>query len=331
MPIFGGKIAPALLVPPAGTDPQDSQIIAPANQIITPYAPTVDNVGGFPSDTLIYIKFAQQYYTTWVPDPDPNVQFMQGLTITPPPGFDNNGADRDHIWVWVSGKSPWQDNVFEPIRQANPTWAFIDFPAVVGNATNSALFHKRAVPPPDDADNNFVVPDASNVNYKWAISYVVTGQNANAFSQRYIGALPFTSGFNTAWPLNGGTFGTDFNCLEHLFLYRRLVTDATQGNPVQPFLGPLALDSIDQSGGWLQAISETDQVVQLIRDQPFPPSGPIFDTFWQVNQWVAWYIRFLVTSPDANSGLARTITYEEVPITNSTGYFGVYFRTELGF
>lgn len=318
MSFIGGKIPPAHLVP--AKNPQFTDL--PKSDLIwTPYAPDVDNVGGFPNDTLIYAKFAQTYYNTFIENPDPDLQYLQGFTITPPPGFDNSGADRDHIWVWVRGYPGNLSSPSDPIVQANPTWSYFDF----------GFFNKRAVPPPDAADNNFVIPDDYDSPYRYLVSYMVTGQNDGAFSQRYIDSLTRTTGFNKDWPLNGGTFGSDFNCLEHLFLHRNLITDATQGVPVQPFLGALTLNAIDQTGGWIQAINETDQTEQFMRDDPFGTGPPYNESTWQVNHWTAWYYRFLANTPDANSGLARTITYGELPVTNNTQYFGFYYRTELGF
>lgn len=288
----------------------------------------VDTESGpqFPNDTLIYGKYANQYYLEW----DNELYQHKALTIDVPEGTVIDGPDQDHMWIWISNRNPpWQDVGVDPLRSANDPWSFVDFPGLSANKPDCALFHKSPSSTPNDPDDKFYIPADINGDLM-AISQFITGQNAGSFSQRYrSGATGIVGGLGPStgiWTVGPGSFTSDTNVLEHLWLYR--VYESRLDN-TDPLVGPEVLSTIDTAGGWIQAINDVQKI-----------NFTGFDVFSEVEvpkewySWSAWYYRFMPSSPDGNSTLERTINWGPKPIvgeTNKTRYFGVYWRSELGF
>lgn len=320
MPIFGGKIAPALLVPPYGTDPQASQIIAPANQIITPFAPEVDDGAGagFPTDTQIFIRSVEQHFTLH----NPVTQSNFGYTFPMPAGVIRTGLTRDAFVVIISGANiatttDWPQ-AGDAFATANPGWDDFnvaqEWRRTVPNNTllKTTLLRRR----PDGTANDFFVIPADYQFSNFSVTFIVFGQNGNTPQTRITGShlAGFNADSSSVWDVSAyATWPTDFNCMEVLYANKRYTTST----PAQ-YLGALTLSPINQTGGWLQLVSATDQ------SQYFNIS-----TDEQNNQWVQCFARFMTTSPDANSTIARTFTYG--PTHGNSPNFACYFRFELGF
>jgi hypothetical protein len=319
MSFFGGKIAPALLVPPYGTNPQVSALQSDLIDVIA-HTPTIDVTEGpsFPDDTQLFIRSVEQHFTVHNPVTQSNFDY----TFPMPAGVKRTGLDRDAFVVIISGANiatttDWPQ-AGDAIAAANPGWDDFnvaqEWRRTVPNNTllKSTLLRRR---PTGDANDFFVIPADYQFD-NFMVTFVVFGQNSTTPQTRLTGT--HLAGFNAdsspTWDVSAySTWPNDFNCMEVLYAAKRYTT-STPAN----YLGALTISPIDTTGGWLQLVSETDQ-------SQYPNIGD--DS--QCNMWCNMFARFLVTTPDANSTIARTFTYG--PAHGNSPNFGCYFRFELGF
>lgn len=319
MGIFGGKIAPALLVPPYGTNPQRSALQSDLIDL-TAHSPIIETTegGGFPDDTQIFIRSVEQHFTV-----HNNVtQSNFGYTFPMPAGVKRTGLDRDAFVAIISGSligtsTDWPQ-AGDAFASANPGWDDFnvaqEWRRTVPNNTllRSTLLRRR----PDGTNDDFFVIPADYQFNNFMVTFVVFGQNSTTPQTRITGS--HLAGFNAdsspTWDISSfATWPTDFNCMEVMYAAKRFTTST----PAE-YLGALTISPIDTTGGWLQLVSATDQ-------SQYPNVGD--DS--QCNMWCNMFARFLVTSPDADSTKARTFTYG--PAHGNSPNFGCYFRFELGF
>jgi hypothetical protein len=319
MSIFGGKIAPALLVPPYGTNPQRSALESDLIDVIA-HAPTIDVTEGpsFPDDTQLFIRSVEQHFTVH----NPVTQSNFGYTFPLPAGVKRTGLDRDAFVVIISVSNiatttDWPQ-AGDAFASQNPGWDDFnvaqEWRRTVPNNTllKSTLLRRR----PDGTANDFFVIPADYQFHNFSVTFIVFGQNSTTPQTRITGShlAGFNADSSNVWDISSfATWPTDFNCMEVMYANKRFTT-STPAN----YLGALTLAPIDQTGGWLELVSATDQ-------SQYPNVGD--DA--QNNQWVQCFARFLVTSPDANSTIARTFTYG--PAHGNSPNFACYFRFELGF
>lgn len=318
MGIFGGKIAPALLVPPYGTNPQRSALESDLIDL-TAHSPIIETTegGGFPDDTQLFIRSVEHHFTVH----NLITGLNDGYTFPMPAGVKRTGLDRDAFVAIISGANittttDWPEPS-DAFATQNPGWDDFnvaqEWRRTVPNITllKSTLLRRR---PDGTANDFFVIPDGYQSD-DFQVTFVVFGQNNTIPNVRLTGT--HLAGFNAdssqTWDIGAhSTWPSDFNCMEVMYAAKKYTTAIPANYLVAPTIA-----GINPTGGWLELVSATQQTqVPGVADDV------------QVTQWCNMYARFLANSPDADSTKARTFTY--TPSIQSPN-FGCYFRFELGF
>ena len=266
----------------------------------------------WPTDTSPYLQYSEQHFVNSLGDAGGN----EGFTIQVPAGVDRTSINRSIAICCVSGalldtfaQNPINDDFFD----LNPGWREDSnlggaWRRISGNgALRTNLFYRRFTGTTDD---EFVVP-ASYQNDSFSVTYLIMGQNASSPFMRMAGQGSLNNKFDTAFDIAAHTYANDFNNMEFLYAHRRYTVQTPN-----PFLAVPTIDAIDTTGGWLEIWSAVDQ-------RTYPNLGNTI----QCTQWLQFWGRFMASTPDANSAVARTFTYTPTQGANQTA---VYFRYELG-